>query len=571
MRTVFLTSLANTIRFSAIRTADTSFYCGARIKENSCCDDDLARIPVRRTVSKSVGCALAIVIAPIETIRLFMSISQVSARLKESIAPEILDNIFSPRLGGFGDLFGPLGDVNKAHVIMLVEQGLLSQERAGVLARGILKMEAAGSTAVELDPNREDPYFNYEAHLMAEIGADIGGRMHTARSRNDINSTVDRLRGRTVLLDLIDRLLKVRATVLEQAELYAEVVMPGYTHLQPAQPITYGFYLAGVAQALERDTQRLVDTLTHMNVCPLGAAAFAGTPFAIDRRRTAELLGFDSYIDNTLDAVASRDFMLEAMADMSVLAVFWSRVAQDYYVWSTHGFGLIEFPDSVATTSSIMPQKKNPVVLEYLKGRSGHVVGTFVETAMGLKGTNFSHSAESSRWAISGFWTTSREVARCLELFDLVVRTARPVRAHALRQAAEDFSTATALADLMVRDHDLSFRAAHHVVGAVVRNAMDQGVPADRIDADMVEAAAIDQLGKPLGIDADAVRACLDPTANVDARRSAGGPSPARVHEQVAEALGRLAHAKAMLQGWRERLAHAHETLLVRVREVASI
>ncbi len=252
-------------------------------------------------------------------------------------------------------------------------------------------------------------------------------------------------------------------------------------------------HLAGVAQALERDTRRLVDTLTHLNVCPLGAAAFAGTPFPIDRQRTAELLGFDTYIDNALDAVASRDFLLEGMADMSLLAVFWSRVAQDYYVWTTHEFGLIEFPDR-----------------------------------------------ESSRVAISGFWETSCEVVRCLNLFDLVLRTARPVPAQALRQAAKDFSTATALADLMVRDHDLSFRAAHHVVGAVVRNAMDQRMQADRIDADMVEAAAVEQLGKPLGIDAGAVRACLDPAANVDARRSAGGPSPATVHAHVAEALDRL-------------------------------
>lgn len=230
--------------------------------------------------------------------------------------------------------------------------------------------------------------------------------------------------------------------------------------------MTYGFYLAGVAQALERDSQRLIDTLTHMNVCPLGAAAFAGTPFAIDRKRTAELLGFDDYVDNVLDAVASCDFLLESISDMSLLAILWSRVAQDYYVWTTHEFGLIEFPDSVATTSSIMPQKKNPVVLEYLKGCCGHIVAALVVVTMGIKGTHFSHSGESSREGISGFWDTAREVVRSLELFDLVLRTARPVRDQAQRQAARDFSTATALADLMVRDHYLSFRAAHHVVSA---------------------------------------------------------------------------------------------------------
>jgi argininosuccinate lyase len=499
-----------------------------------------------------------------------MSNSKVSARLTEAVSPEIYSGIFAPRLQSFGDIFDPLSDINKAHVIMLKEQGLLSEEHAAVLARGILKMEADGAGVVPLDPGREDAYFNYEAHLMNEVGADAGGRMHTGRSRNDIMATLDRLRGRDVLIGVIDALLKVRATALDQAEQYADVVMPGYTHLQPAQPMTYGFYLAGVAQALERDSRRLIGTLTHMNVCPLGAAAFAGTPFEIDRKRTAELLGFDNYVDNALDAVASRDFLLESISDMSLLAILWSRVAQDYYVWTTHEFGLIEFPDSVATTSSIMPQKKNPVVLEYLKGRTGHIVGALMAASMGIKGTHFSHSGESSREGISGFWETAREVVRCLELFDLVLRTARPVRDTAQQHAARDFSTATALADLMVRDHDLSFRAAHHVVGAVVREAIDRAVPADRIDVDMVESAAIEQLGKPLGISADAVRACLDPVGNVGARISSGGPSPATLRAHVSAARVRLDEAKTTLNGWRARIDEARAELQSATNQVAA-
>lgn len=499
-----------------------------------------------------------------------MSISKVSARLNEAVSPEIYNNIFVPRLAGFAEIFEPMGDVNKAHVVMLAEQGLLSPTHAAALARGILDMESAGASAVSLDPGREDAYFNYEAHLMAEVGADVGGRMHTGRSRNDIMATLDRLRCRTVLLDLIEALLKVRTTALEQAERYADVVMPGYTHLQPAQPMTYGFYLAGVAQALERDSRRLTDTLSNMNVCPLGAVALAGTPFAIDRQRTAELLGFDTYIDNALDAIASRDFLLECMSAMSLLAVFWSRVAQDYYVWTTYEFGLIEFPDSVATTSSIMPQKKNPVVLEYLKGRSGHIAAALVAATTGLKGTHFSHSGESSREGISGFWETSRDVLRCLNLFDLVLRTAKPVQEHARLHSAQDFSTVTALADLMVRDHDLSFRAAHHIIGAVVRDAMDQHLSADRIDVKMIEAAAIDQLGKPLGIDAEAVRACLDPQSNVDARRSPGGSSPVTLRAHLVDAIGRLGDTRTLLQAWRERIAQARERLQAVTSEVAS-
>jgi argininosuccinate lyase len=328
---------------------------------------------------------------------------------------------------------------------------------------------------------------------MADVGADIGGHMHTDRSRSDIWSTLDGLRGRAILLDLIDALLKVRTTALKQAEHYVDAVMPGSTQLQPAQPMTYGNYLAGVAQALERHAHRLVDTLTHINVYPLGAVAFTGTPFVIDRQRAAEILAFDTYVDNALDAVASRDFLLECMANMSLLAVFLSRVAQDYYAWSTHEFELIEFTDSMATTSSIMPQKKNPAVFKYLKGRCGHMLSTLVAATMGIKGTNFSQSVDSNRVALSGFWETPREVVSCLNLFDLVLRTARPIRMHAERQAAKDFSKATAPTDLMVHGHDLSFRVAHQLAGAVAHNAMDQRVPAARIEADMVEAAAVEQ------------------------------------------------------------------------------
>jgi argininosuccinate lyase len=189
---------------------------------------------------------------------------------------------------------------------------------------------------------------------------------------------------------------------------------------------------------------------------------------------------------------------------------------------------------------------------------------------MGIKGTHFSHSGEASRVALAGFWPTSREALRSLKLFELVVRTAEPVQARALRQAAEDFSTVTGLADLLVRDYDLSFRAAHHVVGAVVRKALDQGIPANRIDAAMVEAAAIEKLGKHLRLDRDEVRACLDPAANVHARRSAGGPNPTVVRAHLAEARVRLSSAVSSLQAWRERLARAREHLQAAARELAS-
>ena len=500
-----------------------------------------------------------------------MQESKVSRRLTETTAPEVNEYIYRPRLEGFADGFDNLGNVNKAHIVMLAEQGLIRGEHAAVLAKGVLDMEAAGPGVVTLDPSREDAYFNYEAHLIEQIGTDIGGRLHTGRSRNDILATLDRLRCREVLMDLIDVLIQVRQTAINNAEVFADVVMPGYTHLQPAQPITYGYYLSAVEQALERDCQRLTQTLESMNQSPLGAAAFAGTPFDIDRARTAELLGFDGYLDNALDAVGSRDFILESLSHLSLLSVFWSRVAQDYFIWSTHEFNLIDFPDSVAATSSIMPQKKNPTVLEYLKGRTGHIVGLLMGASITIKGSNFSHTGDANREGTRGFWEAAEESLRCLKLLDLVLRTATPNAELAVKRAGEDFSTATGLADLIVREADLSFREAHHVVGGVVRMAMDAGMPAHQIDTGMVDVCAMEQLGHVLNLPADKVRDCLDPTANVQGRISAGGPSLSSLKPSLLRADTRIAKERQTNQARRDRLAAAHARLQEATRTQAGL
>lgn len=500
-----------------------------------------------------------------------MQESKVSRRLKEATAPEVNEFIYRPRLQGFAEGFEILGNINKAHIVMLAEQGLLRNEHAAVLAKGVLDMEAAGAAEVVLDPSREDAYFNYEAHLIERIGADIGGRLHTGRSRNDILATFDRLRCREVLMTLVDELLEVRQTALDNAGKYAEVVMPGYTHLQPAQPITYGYYLSAVEQALERDCKRLTQTLESMNQSPMGAAAFAGTPFDIDRTLTAELLGFDGYLDNALDAVGSRDFILESLSHLNLLAVFWSRVAQDYFVWSTHEFNLIDFPDSVAATSSIMPQKKNPTVLEYLKGRSGHIVGLLMGASVSIKGTNFSHTGDGNREGTRGFWEAADESLRCLKLLKLVLRTATPNAELAVKRAGDDFSTATGLADLIVREADLSFREAHHVVGGAVRMAMDAGLPAHRIDAHMVDVCALEQLGHTLNLAADKVRDCLDPTANVQGRTSAGGPALTSLQPSLARAGQRLTAERHANLARRERWSAANQRLQALTRAKAGL
>lgn len=461
--------------------------------------------------------------------------SKVSRRLKQTTAPEVCEHIYLPRLQReFGSGFRYLTDINQAHLLMLHGAGLIPRPIAARIARALCEIEAQGPEAVPLDPAREDAYFNYEARLMEVAGPDAGGRLHVARSRNDILATHDRLRARDAGLALLDALSAVRSVALERAAQHADAVMPGYTHLQAAQPITYGYYLAGVADAVGRDIGRLRHALAGLDACPLGAGALAGTAFPIDREATARWLGFEASVPNSLDAVASRDFAWEMLSVLAIAAVTWSRVAQDLFVWATPEFGLIDFPDSVAGTSSIMPQKKNPVVLEYLKGKGAHLIGLLTAALATVKTSHFTHTGDGNRESMRSFWEATDECLRCARLLRLVIESATPQRDNMLRRARRDFSAATDLADALVREADVSFREAHHIVGAVVRQALDARLPADEITSAMLDAAAREQVGRPMGLSEEAVRRCLDPRAGVAARMAAGGPAPVLVLESVA-------------------------------------
>lgn len=468
--------------------------------------------------------------------------SKVSRRLQQPTAQEVCEHIYLPRLHReFASGFSYLTDINAAHLLMLHKAGLVPTQVAALLAKALVRMQHEGPAAVTLDPQREDAYFNYEAHLMKLAGADVGGRLHVARSRNDILATHDRLRARDVGLNVLDALNAAREATVARAAEYAAVVMPGYTHLQSAQPISYGHYLSAVADALARDATRIEQALASFDASPMGAGALAGTAFPIERAETARLLGFKGCVENSLDAVASRDFAWELMSAMTIASLTWGRIAQDFYVWSTPEFGLIEFPDSVAGTSSIMPQKKNPVVVEYLKGKTSHLIGLLTAAMSAVKGTHFTHSGDGNRESMRSFWESADECARCLALFRLVIDSAKPVEQAMLRKARSDFSTATDLADALVREFNLSFREAHHVVGAVVRQALDASLPADAITAEMVNSAATEQTGRPIHLSDESVRLCLDPQSSVASRSTFGGPAPALVAERTSkqrEALG---------------------------------
>jgi len=461
--------------------------------------------------------------------------SKVSRRLKQPPAKEVIQYIFQPRTTRefFTKNFEVLTQINLAHLVMLDQQEILDKATTATLANALLKMRREGPEVVELDEAREDAYFNYEAHLIRLIGQNVGGRLHTARSRNDIGATNDRIRARGFVIRICSALAGLCDAALSQADAYADYVMPGYTHMQAAQPITYGYYLSALVEAWSRDIDRLMHVLETLDGCPMGACALAGTSFPVDRTLTSTLLGFSQPLGNALDSVASRDFALELSAALSIMMITCSRMVQDFYIWSTPEFGYLTFPDSIAGTSSIMPQKKNPVVLEYLRGKTAQLIGLTSAALTTVKSTHFSHSGDSSRESTRTCWESCEEALKSLELMKLLVRDVQPERERMASRAANDFSTVTDLADLLVRKADLSFRDAHHIIGAVVRRALDEGLPATAITPAMIDDATAEQVGRPAGLSAEDVAQCLDPIRNVNSRQSYGAPAPQGVRERL--------------------------------------
>lgn len=452
--------------------------------------------------------------------------SKVSGMFEEPLDPVILSDMLAPNLKREFPVVLPLiTQINKAHVLMLADCGLLSPAHARALATVILELEDAGPDAFDLDPAREESYFNYEAELIRRSGPDIGGRVHIARSRNDLYATMDRLRARKAASGFSAAILDLRDALIKKAREHIDVLMPGYSHLQPAQPVTYGYYLAGIAQALERDFARLSQCRQRINISPLGAGAMAGTSFPIDRQATARWLGFDGVGLHAQDCIAARDFLVELLSAAALAATSWGRMAQDFFVMTTYEFGTLELPDSVAQTSSMMPQKKNMSALEVLRASSSQVLGAQVTAVTGLKATHYSFGFDSCCDAFRWTWDALDGAIRGASVARVVVSKARPRVARMASLTGENFSTATELADLLVRESGLPFRDAHHLVGAVVRAAMNREMTAEQIDGEFISEIARETFGRAISFSPESVARAVDPRQAIEARRGSGGPS----------------------------------------------
>ncbi len=413
---------------------------------------------------------------------------------------------------------------SRAHCAMLAQQAIISFDDAQIILGGLDVIEAeieAGTFPFRAE--FEDIHMNVEARLRELVGP-VAGRLHTARSRNDQVATDFRLWVRDQVDITIQQLFDLQGALLKRAEEHAATLMPGFTHLQPAQPVTFGHHLMAYVEMFGRDRSRFVDARNRMNENPLGSAALAGSPFPIDRFATSKALGFDRPMGNSLDGVSARDFALEALSHAAICAGHLSRLAEEIVIWTTPQFGFVKLSDAFSTGSSIMPQKRNPDAAELVRAKTGRITGSLIALNLVMKGLPLAYSKDMQE--------DKPPVFEAFDALDLAIRamtgmvldlTANPDKMRAA--AGAGFSTATDLADWLVRNLGIPFRDAHHITGAAVKLAEGKGVDLAQLsltELQNLEARITDDVYK-----------VLTPEASCASRQSYGGTAPDQVALQI--------------------------------------
>src|SRR3981081_2832954 len=409
---------------------------------------------------------------------------------------------------------------SKAHAAMLAKQGIISTHDAASIAQGldtILSEMVAGTFS--FSRALEDIHMNVESRL-AELIGPAAGRLHTARSRNDQVATDFRLWIRDTIDALDEALAGYQQALAEKALAHAATVMPGFTHLQTAQPVTFGHHLLAYVEMAGRDRGRFADARRRLNESPLGAAALAGTSFPIDRDATAKALGFDRPMANSLDAVSDRDFVLETLSAAAIASVHLSRFAEEIVIWTSPLVGLVRLSDKYTTGSSIMPQKRNPDAAELMRAKTGRVIGALTGLLIVMKGLPLAYQKdmqEDKQGAMEAFGALSLAVRAMTGMVADIV----PDEARMKAAAGEGYATATDLADWLVRTLEMPFRDAHHATGRIFAKASKEGVPLHRLPLKDMQAIEPKVTAEVLGV--------LSVEASVKSRASYGGTAPKNV------------------------------------------
>jgi argininosuccinate lyase len=474
-------------------------------------------------------------------------------------APEYVSHVLNENFEDAKALFlSPLMAIHYAHLVMLTERGILSSANARTIRQGLDTVSLPDVRAVTYDGTYEDLFFYVERLLVQACGEEVAGRLHTARSRNDIDMTMYRMRQREFILAVLQAVQALRSALVDLADAHRDTVFAAHTHTQPAQPSTIAHYLLAVVEQLERDAVRLRAAYACTNRNPLGSCAITGTGFPIDRNLTTDLLGFDAPTGNTYGSIATVDYLLESVSATAVLLAGLGRFVQDLLLWCTMEFGYLRLADGFVQCSSIMPQKRNPVALEHARAIGSKALGQASAVTLAVHNTPFGDIVDTEDDLQPLVASMFRDAVRAVTLVGAAMKDATFDVARLASRAAEEGTTLTELADHLVRQHGLPFKTAHGIAARLLKAKRDApGTPL----SETLAAVSSDLLGVPLSYSDTAIHEILSPHHFVEVRRTHGGPAPAETARAIQESRQLLQRDAAWLARTREALSAAEERL----------
>jgi argininosuccinate lyase len=476
-------------------------------------------------------------------------------------APEYVTYVLNENFEDAKALFlSPLMAIHYAHLVMLEDRGIVPRAAAHAIREALDSVSEVDVQRVTYDGTYEDLFFYIERLIVAACGEDVAGRLHTARSRNDIDMTMYRMRQREFVLGLIGATLDLRRSLLDVADRHRETVFAVHTHTQRAQPTTVAHYLLAVVEQLERDAVRLKGAYERTNRCPLGACAITGTGFDIDRQLTADLLGFPGPTRNTYGSIATVDYVLESTASTSVMLVGIGRFVQDLLLWSTSEFDYVRLADGFVQCSSIMPQKRNPVALEHARAIGSKALGQAQAVLTSVHNTPFGDIVDTEDDLQPLVFAMFRDATRTVKLVAAALRSAQFDARRLEARAAEGWTTLTELADALVRDRGIPFKMAHAVAAGLVADTQGTG----RLLSERLAEVSKSVLGEPLTYTDAELSEILSPRHFVDVRRTYGGPAPAETASAAIVARDALSADQAWWTAAKDALREAERRLAER-------
>ena len=438
--------------------------------------------------------------------------------------------------------------INKAHVIMMAECHILNQKKTAALLEALGRIDLNKEIA---ETGNEDVHMYVEESVIEAAGQEIGGDLHVGKSRNDQVSTAIRMTLRENLIRIMSGLTDVQEKLLNGSQKHIETLIPGYTHTQPAQPITFAHYLLSFFDAFNRDLERLMESYWRVNRSSMGAGALAGTSFPLNRDRIAELLGFNGMVENSLDAVGSRDFIVEVQAALTMVALTVSRLIEDLILWSSPHFRIVELPDEFTSTSSIMPQKKNPEVPEVIRARVSDIAGNLMATVMTLKSLPSGYNMDFQE-ITPKLWESIDSLSSSLSMLVSLIPTLRV--SETIPSELLNFTTSTELANMLVRKYGVSFRGAHRIVGTLVRDLIEKDLSLSDVTPDMINSVSSRVVGSSVTVTEEDIRSSLDPKKFVESHDVKGGPCRTEVR--------RMLNSRGQeLEVWREKISKEADRL----------